>query len=113
PTSVIHHTVTVTSVGTVSDPDGAVLASASVTLVSDQTNDKRDQVTNESGRFTFASVQPGVYSLKIEHQGFESLLLTKVVLSANEALALGEITLKTGQVSETVTVISAGQTVEQ
>ena len=106
-------TVTGTISGTVSDPDGAVLAGASVTLVSDQTKDKRDQVTNESGRFTFASVQPGVYSLKIEHQGFESLLLTKVVLSANEALALGEITLKTGQVSETVTVISAGQTVEQ
>src|SRR5437870_4026858 len=106
-------TVTGTISGTVSDPDGAVLAGASVTLVSDQTKDKRDQVTNESGRFTFASVQPGVYSLKIEHQGFESLLLTKVVLSANEALALGEITLKTGQVSETVTVISAGQTVEK
>src|SRR2546425_781249 len=99
--------------GSVTDPNGAVVAGASVTLVNDQTKDKRDQVTNESGRFNFASVQPGVYSLKIEHQGFETLLRTKVVLSANEGLALGELALKTGQVTETVTVQSEGQIVEK
>src|SRR5205814_3354171 len=81
--------------GSVTDPNGAVVAGASVTLVNDQTKDKRDQVTNDSGRFNFVSVQPGVYTLKIEHQGFETLLRTKVVLSANEALALGELPLKT------------------
>src|SRR6266508_1245989 len=99
--------------GSVTDPNGAVVAGASVTLVNDQTKDKRDQVSNDSGRFNFASIQPGVYTLKIEHQGFETLLRTKVVLSANEGLALGEIALKTGQVSETVTVISEGQVVEK
>src|SRR5438105_1208423 len=99
--------------GSVSDPNGAVVAGASVTLVNDQTKDKRDQVTNDSGRFNFVSVQPGVYTLKIEHQGFETLLRTKVVLSANEALALGELPLKTGQVTETVTVQSEGQIVEK
>src|SRR5438552_5141058 len=99
--------------GSVTDPNGAVVAGASVTLVNDQTKDKRDQVTNDSGRFNFASVQPGVYMLRIEHQGFETLLKTKVVLSANEGLALGELALKTGQVSETVTVQSEGQIVEK
>jgi len=111
--SAVAQTVTGTISGTVLDPNGAVVAGANVTLVSDQTKDKRDQVTNESGRFSFASVQPGVYTLKIEHQGFETLLRTKVVLSANESLALGEIALKTGQVSETVTVTSEGQLVEK
>ena len=99
--------------GSVTDPNGAVVAGASVTLVNDQTKDKRDQVTNDSGRFNFASVQPGVYTLRIEHAGFETLLRTKVVLSANEGLALGELALKTGQVSETVTVQSEGQIVEK
>src|SRR5439155_235989 len=88
--------------GSVTDPNGAVVAGASVTLVNDQTKDKRDQVTNDSGRFNFASVQPGVYTLRIEHAGFETLLRTKVVLSANEGLALGDIALKTGQVTERV-----------
>ena len=110
---VVAQSVTGTISGTVIDPNGAVVAGANVSLLNKQTNDRRDQATNESGRFSFASVQPGVYDLKIEHAGFETLLHTKVVLSANEGLALGEIALKTGQVTETVTVISEGQLVEK
>ena len=89
-------TVTGTISGTVVDPNGAVVAGATVTLTNDQTNEKRDLTTNESGRFSFASVQPGVFTVRIEHQGFETLLRTKVVLSANEGLALGELSLRTG-----------------
>src|SRR5439155_14242450 len=110
---VFAQTVTGTISGTVTDPNGAVVAGANVALINDQTAEKRDQPTNESGRFSFASVQPGVYALRIEHQGFETLLRTKVVLSANEALALGELPMKTGQVSETVTIQSEGQVVEK
>src|SRR6266571_7490828 len=110
---VVAQTVTGTISGSVTDPNGAVVAGANVTLINDQTNDKRDQATNESGRFSFASLQPGNYTLRIEHQGFETLLRTKVVLSANEDLALGEIARKTGQVTETVTVQSEGQVVER
>src|SRR5437660_6266803 len=105
--------VTGTISGVVTDPNGAVVGGANVTLERDQTKDKRDQVTNDSGRFSFAAVQPGIYTLKIEHQGFETLLRTKVVLSANEGLALGELALKTGQVTETVMVQSEGQVVEK
>src|SRR6266699_6390808 len=110
---VVAQTVTGTISGSVTDPNGAVVAGANVTLINDQTNDKRDQATNESGRCNFASLQPGSYTLRIEHQGFETLLRTKVVLSANEDLALGEIAMKTGQVTETVTVQSEGQIVEK
>ncbi|HYW69430.1 MAG TPA: carboxypeptidase-like regulatory domain-containing protein, partial [Pyrinomonadaceae bacterium] len=105
--------VTGTISGVVLDPNGAVVPGAAVTLVKNETNDKRSQQSNESGRFNFASLQPGVYSVKIEHAGFESLLRTNVVLSANEDLALGDINLKTGQVTETVTVSSEGQIVEK
>ena len=99
--------------GVVTDPNGAVVPGATATLVNDKTGDKRDQVTNEAGRFNFASVQPGAYTLKVEHQGFETMLRTKVVLSANEDLAFGEIHLRTGQVTETVTIASEGQIVEK
>src|ERR1043166_10146535 len=88
-------TVTGSISGTVTDPNGAVVAGAAVTLENDQTRDRRDQVSNEAGRFSFAAVQPGVYTVKIEHAGFERLLRIKVVLSANEALALGELALRT------------------
>ena len=112
-TPVVGQTVTGTISGTVVDPNGAVVAGANITLLNEQTKDKRDQVTNESGRFTFASSQPGIYSVKIEHEGFETLLRKNVVLSANEALALGDIPMRTGQVTETVTVTSEGQIVEK
>src|SRR5262245_35074872 len=56
--------------GVVVDPNGAVVPGATITLVKDETNDKRNQPSNESGRFNFASLQPGVYSLRIEHAGF-------------------------------------------
>jgi hypothetical protein len=111
--SVLGQTITGVISGTVTDPNGAAVPGATITLVNDQTHDKRDQPTNDAGRFNFASVQPGVYTLRIEHAGFESLLRTKVVLSANENLALGELGLKTGQVTETVTITSEGQIVEK
>jgi hypothetical protein len=82
-------------------------------LTNDQTKDQRNSSTNEAGRFSFASVKPGVYTLKIEHQGFEKLLRTKIFLSANESLALGDMALKTGQLTETVTITSEGQVVEK
>src|SRR6266566_4149930 len=112
-TAALAQSVTGTISGVVIDPNGAVVPDAAVTLVNDQTKDKRDQPTNEAGRFNFPSLQPGVYTLRIEHQGFETMLRTKIVLSANEGLALGDISLRTGQVSETVTVASEGQLVEK
>jgi hypothetical protein len=112
-TPAVAQTVTGTISGTVTDPNGAVVAGATVTLTNEQTNEKRDLATNESGRFDFAALQPGVYKLRVEHQGFETLLRTKVVLSANEDLALGQVALKTGQVTETVTVTTEGAIVEK
>jgi len=111
--NVAGQTITGAISGTVTDPNGANVPGAIVTLTNDQTHDKRDQPTNDSGRFSFASVQPGVYTLRVEHAGFETLMRTKVVLSANENLALGDLSLKTGQVTETVTIASEGQIVEK
>ncbi len=111
--AVCGQTITGTISGRVVDQNGAAVPGAQVTLTNDQTNDQRDQTTNEAGRFNFPSVRPGTFTVKIEHQGFEKLLRTKVVLSANEGLALGDLALKTGQLTETVTIASEGQVVEK
>ncbi|MEQ1762590.1 MAG: carboxypeptidase regulatory-like domain-containing protein, partial [Pyrinomonadaceae bacterium] len=104
--------ITGTISGTVVDPNGGVIPGASVTLTSGQLGDSRVVTTNDEGRFTFAAVRPGTYSVRIEHQGFQKLLRENTVLAANESLALGELALATGNVSETVTVTSAGAVVE-
>jgi Carboxypeptidase regulatory-like domain/TonB-dependent Receptor Plug Domain len=106
-------TVTGTISGIVSDPSGAVIAGANVTLTGEQKIVTRAVATNDEGRFSFAAVQPGAYSLKVERQGFQSLERKGVILSANESLALGELRLPAGQVSETVSVTSEGAIVER
>src|ERR1700704_772760 len=99
--------------GTVTDSNGGVVTGANVTLVNDQNKSERNLSTNDAGRFDFAALQPGLYTLKVEHQGFQTLLKQNVVLSANDHLALGELKLQPGQVTETVTVSSEGATVER
>lgn len=98
--------------GTVTDPNGGIIPGAGVTLTNVQVGDSRVATTNDEGRFTFAAVRPGTYTVLIEHKGFQKLLRENTVLSANENLALGELALATGSVAETVTVTSGGATVE-
>ncbi|HYJ92875.1 MAG TPA: TonB-dependent receptor, partial [Pyrinomonadaceae bacterium] len=105
-------TITGTISGTVVDPNGGVIPNATVTLMFKQTGATRNVSTNEEGRFTFAAVQPGIYSIKVEHTGFQTLLRENAVLSANENLALGEMALTTGSVNETVTISSVANIVE-
>src|SRR6267142_1632659 len=97
--------------GVVTDSTGGVIVGASVTLISDGTGASRADVTNEEGRFTFSAVQPGVYTLKVEHGGFQRLERKNTVLTLNENLALGNLALTAGQVSETVTVTGEGAVV--
>src|SRR5215207_369931 len=105
-------TVTGNINGTVTDASGGVLVNATVTLVNEKTGDRRNVNTNEDGRFNFAAVQPGVYTLRVEQQGFQALERKNTVLSANESLALGELPLTVGQVTEMVTTVASGATVE-
>lgn len=99
--------------GTVTDSAGGIIVGASVTLSSDQTGSMRAATTSEDGRFSFAALQPGVYSIKVEQPGFQTLERKNAVLSANESLALGELALTAGQVTETVTVTGEGTMVEK
>ena len=99
--------------GTVTDPNGGVISGANVSLVNDQNKATRTLNTNDEGRFIFAALQPGVYTVKVEHTGFQRLLKQSVVVSANESLALGELRLQPGQVTETVTVSSEGAVVDR
>src|SRR4030095_4091845 len=98
--------------GTVTDATGGVVIGASVTRHSDQTGTERAATTGEDGRFSFAALQPGSYSIMVQQPGFQRLERKNAVLTANESLALGELALQAGQVTETVTVQGEGQQVE-
>ncbi len=106
-------TVTGTISGTVTDTSGGIIPGASVSLTGEKRNDMRTVTTNSEGRFSFAAVQPGAYTLRIERQGFQVTEQKGVILSANDKLALPDLILQAGQVSETVLVTSEGAIVER
>src|SRR5437867_4692133 len=101
-------TVTGTISGTVVDASGQVVPGASVTLVNEGTGDTRSLATNESGGFTFTAIQPGTFTIKVEQKGFSVFQRHGNVLTANERLAVGNLTLKIGELSETVTTTAEG-----
>lgn len=110
--SVSAQSITGTISGTITDPNGGVIPGATITLTSDQLGASRVVVTNSDGRFNVAALQPGSYTIKVERQGFQSLLRPKTILSANENLALGELQMTAGSVSETVTITSTSAVIE-
>ena len=110
--AVTAQTVTGTITGTVVDQSSQVIAGAKVTLTNDRTSDARDTTTNESGNFLFPAVSPGIYSVKVEQNGFRSLQRQGFVLSANDRLSLGDLQLTVGQIGETVTVTAEGSLVQ-
>ena len=51
--------------GTVTDPTGAVVSSATITLKSDATGETRTATSNASGAYRFALLRPGAYTLTV------------------------------------------------
>lgn len=56
--------------GTVTDPTGAVLPNARITLRSDATGEVSNATTNGAGEFRIPLLRPGTYTLKVESTGF-------------------------------------------
>ncbi|HKQ80504.1 MAG TPA: carboxypeptidase regulatory-like domain-containing protein [Blastocatellia bacterium] len=105
-------TVTGAVSGTVVDGSGNAVAGATVKLVNERTNDARVLTTNESGDFRFTAVLPGIYTVKVEQKGFSSFERRGNVLTANEHLAVGDLAMKVGELSETVTTVAEGTPVQ-
>lgn len=63
-------TITATLTGTVADPNGAVVPGATVTATSQETGLSKSDTTGAEGRYTIAFLNPGVYDIRVEGQGF-------------------------------------------
>src|SRR6185503_15330684 len=112
-TVAIAQTITGSISGAVMDQSGGMIPGATVTLSSEKTGQSRGSTTDSEGRFNCAALQPGSFLLKVEKQGFQTYEQREIILSANEKLALADVKLQPGQVSETVSVTSEGAIVER
>jgi len=101
-----------TLLGSVTDPSGGVIVGAKVILTHQGTGDQRNATTDTGGSFTFPSLLPGAYKVRIEAQGFRPFEKIDNALSANDRLSLGNIALTVGTVGETITVTAQGAAVQ-
>jgi hypothetical protein len=89
--------------GTVTDPTGAVVTGATVTLISNETQRTQTTTTNDEGFYRFSSLAPGSYSIAVEQTGFSRANIEDYAVAAEETQGL-DFTLTTGSVTETVQV---------
>jgi len=89
--------------GVVSDSSGAVVPGATVTLTNQETNRSQTATTSGDGVYSFASLSPGVYRIKVENPGFKPQIQANVTIAAEQSQSLNVI-VEPGAVSESVTV---------
>src|SRR5581483_3995301 len=58
--------------GTVTDPQGAAVAGANVTVTDQNKGTTQTTTTNESGNYSVTHLIPDSYSIKVEAQGFKT-----------------------------------------
>src|SRR6266498_395140 len=94
--------------GTVTDPNGGVVAGATVTAKNSATSASSPATTNGEGIYVIPNLVPGKYSVTVAQTGFSKKAITDVTVSLGTVTDL-PIALAVGAPSETVTVTSTGE----
>jgi len=97
--------------GTITDPSGAGMPKAHVTLINKATSVQKEAETDESGHYTITDVPPGNYDLKVTASGFKPLTQTNLTVTANTVMN-GDAKLQVGAISEQVTVEASTVTLQ-
>ena len=93
--------------GSILDPHHRAIAGAHIHLTATDTGAKREVVSNASGLYEVAGLQPGSYSLQVECPGFTQAMQT-IVLEVGQQATL-DIPLGLGADTQSVTVEAAGE----
>ena len=92
--------------GEITDPSGAVIPNAAVTLTNPGTGITLTTVTNETGSYYFASVPVGDYELGIVASGFRTYRRTSIAINVTSVVRADAI-LAVGENREVITVEGA------
>jgi hypothetical protein len=108
--------------GTVVDPANAAVAGARVKLMNGDRGVTRETLSSASGDFGFDGLAPGVYSLEVVKEKFQTLKLEKVELKTRDRQSL-TLRLTVGEIANSITVddavagisadVSTGSSVDQ
>lgn len=97
--------------GTISDPSGAPVPSAKITVVNPATGLTRNGSSTETGFYSFTRLPAGQYDLTVEMNGFKTVKQQAITLNVG-AVATLDLRLEVGQVQETVAVTAEVPVVE-
>src|SRR3954469_9827006 len=89
--------------GTVTDPSGALIPGATVSLKNVSTNVERTTTTNAAGNYVLVNINPGRYTLTVHKDGFSTVTQPEFALEVNQTSTL-DVNLHVGSAVETVTV---------
>ncbi len=93
--------------GSVTDPTGAIVPKATVTIENLATHEKRTQQSNDAGSYTFTFLQPGHYSVSVKASGFKGYTVPDLAIQGGDH-ARADASMQVGEQSQTVEV--TGQT---
>src|SRR5450755_4391334 len=89
--------------GSVSDPTGASIGTAKVTLTDQATGVTRATLTADGGEYSFSAVNPSTYTISVETPGFKKLDRKELVVNTQEFL-LVDLKMEVGDVTQSVNV---------
>jgi len=92
--------------GTISDPTGALVQSASVTVTNLETHETRKAQSNPAGEYIVTLLPPGHYSVTIDSTNFKKFVQRDVALSAGDRRRT-DVVLTLGESSQSVEVSTA------
>lgn len=97
--------------GVVRDPSGAVIGGAKVRVTNQETGLTRSAVTNDLGQYTVPALPVGMYSVRVEKEGFRSAAQQDVKLDILQ-VRLVDFQMEIGAAAEIVSVTSAAPLLE-
>ena len=101
-----------TLTGAVTDPNGAVVAGATVKATNIATNISYDTQSTDAGLYRFPTLPVGAYKISVEATGFKSAQIENVTLTVGQTVTQ-DIKLEVGVQTETVTVQAGGEQLAQ
>ena len=102
----VSQVTTATFYGIVTDPTGAVIPGATVTLTNVGTGAAQSHTTDAAGEFAFTFVRVGTYTVRIQSDGFKAFEGQRMELGAAQNIRQ-TFSLEVGDVTETIEVSSA------
>ena len=91
--------------GTIFDQQRQIISGATVTLSNTEKGFSRTVTTNENGRFSFPTIQPDVYRLEVERNGFKKFAQNEIRAVVDMPTEIS-VVLEVGNINETVIIKS-------